>query len=147
VSAPSTLEKNRVRHSSQYSVCPHPTIFTNAASRNEETKDANNAPKSMNATTWCSRSKLKGPRIDARISAAPTNASNALLMNQHNTMRSGTPPCSSAAIWARNAAHNSNGHERGRASSSTASKIALGGHSADIGWGFRVSANPSLAPR
>ena len=94
-----------------------------------------------------SESRRSGPETQARTSPAPISASLQLLANQPSTMAIGTPLCSSAARCAGRAAASSTHHARAGVSSSAAISSAFGGHSVEIGCGWRVKAKPTRAAR
>src|SRR5687768_12827216 len=117
---------------------------TKAASRNDDSSAATNAAP-PNTTTSEGVEKVIGRPSNMRTHDAPITASLTLLANQHRTIVVGMPPCSSATRWAGSAAANTIHQRWIGTSSSTASKTALGGHSAEMGSGGNVKASPNRA--
>jgi hypothetical protein len=102
VTAVSTLEKSRVRQTSQYG-SPR-SVITTAASANEEAKGARSTTMTMNTTTRRSVSKRTGASLHQRIPAAARRASLQLVIKSESTRESGHAIPSSAARWAGKAA-------------------------------------------
>src|SRR6266446_6550906 len=122
-------------------------MTTKAASRKEERKGPRNAAKKQKIPTLRRRSNRTGRSIRYRTQPAPMSASSELLMNQQKIIVGGTLLCSCAARWAGNAASKITHQTRTGVRRSAANRIAFGGQRTETGWGRKVSANPTFAPR
>jgi hypothetical protein len=146
VSSASTFEKSRVRQCSQNVPSNRPTSVTKPASTKLDANTPTSEPRT-NTPTWRELSNRNGPPVSRRMTKAPINASEQLLMNHRRIIVTGRSFASWIARWAGNADSKSQPQERVGASSSTASRIALGGQRVEIGEGWIVSAKPILDPR
>src|SRR5437868_14883370 len=120
---------------------------TKAAYTKEERKGAKNAAKKTKIPTFPRRSNRTGRSIRYRTQPAPMSASSELLMNQQKIIVGGTLLCSCAVRWGGNAASKITHQTSAGVRRSAAIRIAYGGDRTERGWGRKVSANPTFAPR
>src|SRR6476659_61150 len=95
------------------------------------------------------RNRLKRSRSRRRNQTrpAPIKASQQLLTYQQRTIEGGTSLWSWTNRWAGNAASSTHHQSRGGVSKSAATRIEFGGQRTETGCGWKVSANPSFAPK
>src|ERR1700730_17058987 len=122
-------------------------MATKAASRKEEINGAKKAANRTKIPTLRRESNRIGRSIRYRTRAAPISASQELLMNQQKIIAGGTLLWSCTSPWAGKAARRTTHHIRKGVSKRAASKIEFGGQRTETGCGWRVSANPTFAPR
>ena len=146
VSSASRFEKKRERQMPQYVPSPQPTSVTKPASRKHE-RDTPRVQASTKRPTWRESSSRSGPLVSRRTHTAPISASAQLLTNQPRSIGTGTPFESWMATWAGSAASRRINQDRVGARRSAASRMELGGHSVEMGYGWSFSANPIFAPR
>jgi len=129
------------------STCPRPADERDEA-RVEEAREGHPEGAGEHEETDVARFvEPQRPLVSRRTHTAPISASEQLLTNQPRSIGTGTPFASWMATWAGSAASRRINQDRVGARRSAASRMELGGHSVEMGYGWSFSANPIFAPR
>ena len=144
VSSVRTLEKKRVRHTSQYG-SPRNAV-TMPASRNDEANGAKTPAPATKTNTRRKVSSRVGSSLHRRTQAAASRASLQLVAKSERTSGKGNPACASASRCAGSAANRYSHHRPTGVSRSAAVRMEFGGQSTDGVSGGNRRMNPMFAP-